>query len=338
MRIGPVEPLARWAELARETEEEKGLRHKAEDGKTPIQYGVRKTTEGAFEFFVDAETEKDIGKAYFDSGIAGVFSKELNRTRGLRPGAGRSQPGRQQEVPPSPEACRFYCLDRTKRDSLLIRPLIGTVEPSNLVGLSLSWNVYPNLFPFEPNGQFLIVPFGNGGALPHLPQFLTEDVTRDTITLCDNSSELVIFFNSLHAGATVNHFHLQAVHHGRKLAIEGSMLPERGRSRLAADYPLNGVVFGHDARNEIWPAIRSLQSRHVPFNLVYLKGAFVLVPRDDNNEIVREFSNVLASMELCGRFIFSDVKSFQAATEERIKVALGRIRLSYDDFDSQLPG
>lgn len=336
MRIGSVELEARWEELARVEEENKGFRREAPDGTRQIEYGVRRTTGRGFEFFViDAETKAEIGNEYFASDPAGIFSKELNRTRCLRPGGGPSQPGRQHEVAPAPEACRFYCLDRDNRDSLLVRVVVGTVRRSGLDGLWLAWNVYPNLAPFEPNGQFLIVPVGESGALPHLPQLLTEDLVRDMITLCINSSELVIFFNSLHAGATANHFHLQAVYYGRNLAIEGAISRERGRSRLAADYPLNGIVFGPDAQVEIWPAIRALQSRHVPFNLIYLNGAFVLVPRDDNNEVVREFSNSLASMEICGRFIFSEKKSFNGATEGRIKAALGRIGLAYDDFDPQ---
>ena len=48
--------------------------------------------------------------------------------------------------------------------------------------------------------------------------------------------------------------------------------------------------------------------------------------------VVREFPNVLASMEICGKFIFSDAKAFKDATQARIVTAFGRIRLSYEDF------
>ena len=330
MHIGSVELLARWDELARETELNKGFRREASDGARQIEYGVRENADRTgFEFCViDANTKAEIREGYFSSDTAGIFAKELNRTRGLRPGAGRSQPGRQQEVPPAPEACRFYCLDPNNRDSLRVRVVVGTVQRS---GLSWAWNVYPNLAPFEANGQFLMLPVADGGLLPHLPQLLTEEIVRDMVALCVNSSQLVIFFNSLHAGATVNHFHLQAVRHVRTLPIEKHISPDPGRSTVDG-YPLNAIVFGPAVRDDIWASVRSLQARNLPFNLIYLDGRFVLFPRDDNNEIVREFPSVLASMEVCGRFIFSDAQSFGAATEGRIKTALGRIGLSYDDF------
>ena len=120
--------------------------------------------------------------------------------------------------------------------------------------------------------------------------------------------------------------------HGKELPIQSSVSKASGRTQLQSDYPVNGLIFHSDAYADIWPAVCSLQSQDIPFNLIYLEGQFVLVPRDDNNEVVREFANILASMEICGKFIFSDRKSFEKATASRIMTAFGRIRLSYDDF------
>lgn len=338
MKIGSLDLRKRWEELSREREENKGFRRTGidKDRQRTVMYGVRQAATGGFGFFAEDEKGRDLTGDYFDErseGNVAGFIVELNATRAFRPGGGDRQPGRQREVSTSPEACRFFCCDASNSQSLLIRAIVGTVSPSDVKDLSSSWQVYPNLAPFEPDGQFLIVPAGDDGSLPHEPQHLTESRMRDMIALCVASDELVIFFNSVHAGATVNHFHLQAVHHGDKLPIQKSIPSGPGVTPLADSYPVNGLVFfGADVYPEMWPVVRSLQKRESPFNLIYLDRQFLLVPRDDNNEIVREFPNVLASMEICGRFILSDRESFEAATAGRIATALGRIRLSYDDF------
>ena len=101
---------------------------------------------------------------------------------------------------------------------------------------------------------------------------------------------------------------------------------------IGSPYPLNVLVYTFQDKKACGEHILTLQTKGVPFNLIFLKDKFFLVPRDVNNEIVPEFPNVLASMEISGKFIISEKEAFEEATEERIRVGLARIAVALDDI------
>jgi hypothetical protein len=149
----------------------------------------------------------------------------------------------------------------------------------------------------------------------------------------------MVFFNSRHAGATQDHFHLQALLHASQLPIQKAEQKscEGGPVRyVGAPYPINALVYLLEDKERCCESILKLQARGVPFNLIFLKGRLFLVPRDINNEIVCEFPNVLGSMEVSGKFIISGREAFEKASEERIRTALGRTGLAIDDIAAML--
>ena len=218
----------------------------------------------------------------------------------------------------------FFCQDPTDTKSLLVRPVVDRLLSSKL-NLHSDWIIYPNLAPFEPSGQFLLVPSAGFPELPHFPQLMTKNLLEDMILITQNSKDVMIFFNSRHGGATQDHFHLQVVAYGNKFPIES-----------ANNYPIRAFVFeGEDAKGpRMWNFVKRFQFEKIPFNLIYLSNRFYLVPRNIEKEVVSEFPNLLASMEVCGRFIFSDKKAFDQATENCILNALDKIGLPQDKFEA----
>lgn len=275
-------------------------------------------------------------KNFIDNADEGVFQKQFNRLRKLRPGGQDRKPGRQDDLPVGVEKCGFYCQDPTNSLSLLVRPLLGRLTSTDSLPLHFVWNVYPNLAPFEPGGHFLFLPAGGFPELPHFPQVFTPFLLEDCMSICRSGADLMVFFNSRHAGATQNHFHLQAVFHSSKLAIQKQDLKpfkETGPVQYLSGYPLNALVYTLEDEGccqYLEQDVLKLQTKGLPFDLVSLDGKMFLVPRNIDNEIVAEFPNLLASMEVSGKFIIPERDVFKRTTEERICVALGRIGMSLD--------
>ncbi len=333
MHIGTLDLTEKWRALV---EQDKFTR-RHRDESLDIQYGVQRKPDGRYRFFVSGkEAGRDVTEeGFLDETSEGIFQKRFNRLRKLRPGGQDRKPGRQDDLPAGAERCGFYCQDPTNPLSLLVRPMLGTVSPKEVPGLHFSWNVYPNLAPFEPGGHFLLLPSGNFPELPHFPQLFTPLLLQDSFNLCQQSKELMVFFNSRHAGATQDHFHLQALFRESPFPIEAATRNRFGNrlgEYIGVDYPLNALVYTV-SDSEAWCRyILKLQTKGIPLNLVFLNDRFFVVPRDVNNEIVAEFPNVLASMEISGKFIIPDREAFARATEERIRVALRRITLALGDI------
>jgi hypothetical protein len=345
MRVAALDLAKEWDRLVKQGK----FTRPHKDEQLDIEYGVSESG-GDYSFFVSGKEKDKNGiwqgvttENFIDYANEGVFQKQFNRLRKLRPGGQDRKPGRQEDLQSGVEKCGFYCQEPKNPLSLLVRPLLGTLTSTDSLKLRFAWNVYPNLAPFEPGGHFLFLPSGGFPELPHFPQVFTPFLLEDCMNICRSGADLMVFFNSRHAGATQDHFHLQAVFHSSKsakLAIESAIesaikSPDRsntGPARLS-DYPLNALVYTLEDKahcQNLEQDLRELQTKDVPFDLIFLAGQMVLVPRDINNEIVAEFPNLLASMEVSGKFIIPERDVFQRTTEERIRVALGRIALPLD--------
>ncbi len=256
------------------------------------------------------------------------FVCQFNGYRALRPGGNPRTIGRQPDISPSPPECRFYCQTPSMQLSLLNRePLLQvTLENSH-------WSAYHNANPFEKDGHFLLLPATVEGALitlPHCPQMLTQAYLYDLVLLFRQAPGLVIFFNSLHAGASVNHVHAQAVFHQRRLAIEDARAVEYKGYFVLDGYPAQGLCFSLDCEvRRIAASIERLQTRGIPFNLILLGQRIVVVPRNPDHEIVAEFpGGVLATMEVSGKIITVDRRIYEQATDADIRRALQKVTVN----------
>jgi hypothetical protein len=258
-------------------------------------------------------------------GSAG-FICQFNGYRGLRPGGAAQRLGPQPEISPMPADCRFYCQDPQRNLSLLRRDPLLQVELAHA-----HWNAYYNAAPIDKEGHFLWVPVdGSKTALPHFPQRLSREFMTDLVLLARYSAPSIVFFNALHAGASVNHIHAQSVFHGRRLAIEDARTVEYAGFTILDGYPAQALCFRLDAEaGALALAIDRLQEGGIPFNLMLLGEQGILFPRNLEHEIVPEFpGGVLSAMELAGRLITGDRKAYEHTGAAEIDSGFAKTTLS----------
>ncbi len=268
-----------------------------------------------------AVEEKQIGKR--------GFICQFNGYRALRPGGAPKPLGKQPDISSAPEHCRFSCQD--SRDSLSLRvrePLLQTTLPH------FTWSAYYNAAPIDPDGHFLWVP---DATLTHYPQALSLEFLIDALSLYRQLDHTLLFFNSLHAGASVNHIHFQAMRYHQPLPVEHWPLSEVEHERYALlkDYPARVMVFSQDSPPQVvFSWIDWLQQQQIPFNLMLIGDSkassqaarILLIPRNIEHEIVAEFSgNGIAALGLCGKIVTVDRQAYLRADEQMIRQAFAKM-------------
>jgi hypothetical protein len=259
------------------------------------------------------------------------FTIRWNPYRSLKPQAGRNEEGF-----PSNNNCLFACESPSHPLSLLARRVSLQATLKNF-----DWAATPNAFPVEQRGHFLWVPItrhGPANTFPHMPQMLSLPLVQDFLSLARSSKNSITFFNSMHAGASVDHLHFQSVYHAAPTALQQAGTISAGSRILLEAYPASGVVYQtHNSASAIWDDVRKLQNRGIPLNLIHAGGLSYLIPRDPACEMVEEFPNaVLASMELSGTAITTDEAFFRTATWNNIHMALHKSTLRSRDLEAIL--
>ncbi|MCA1977644.1 MAG: hypothetical protein LDL19_00255 [Thiobacillus sp.] len=109
-----------------------------------------------------------------------------------------------------------------------------------------------------------------------LPQRLTPELHAWAWELCARSKlpGLRLGYNSLGAGASVNHLHFQSFVPAGPLPIDNPLFTHNGGSR---PYPL--PCHRHTRRDAAWQQIERLHQHNQPYNLVYSPAGLILVPR-----------------------------------------------------------
>jgi hypothetical protein len=307
-----------------------------------IKAGLRLDSKSQPRYFaVNVSVGKEIALSMEKATLEHGFKKQFNPYRLLRPGLPpqRRDPGPQAPTSSNPADCGFKCEE--PGDDWSFRkgdPLVAISLPNGL------WGCYENFCPFEAEGHFLWVRVQvDSGVLrtEHMPQVMTEELLSDGLTLFRGSKGLLVFFNSLHAGASQDHFHFQAVYAGLEpFAIESAKILEDGGYAWIDGYPIEGLIFPHTALvGQIYKAIKRLNEQQIPYNLIMLRERVYVIPRNAGEEVVEEFPyGVLASMEMAGKFILSDSKNYLQTDCARIRSALEKISLSREQIAGILGG
>jgi len=294
-----------------------------------LTFGVR-LHNGKPEYFgANVTTCQSIEADVKERSVPGTdFICQFNGYRALRPGGARSRYGRQPEISAAPADCRFYCRYPERPLSLLAR------RP--LTQLSLRhwhWNIYYNAFPFDATGHFLCVPAlvrGSDIILCHLPQKLTAAFLEDLLLLLRDRPPLMFFFSSLHAGASVNHIHVQAVFHRQQLPLERATCVSYKGFTFLTGYPAEAFVFSARVPTEVLHGcVARLERQGIPFNLLLVGERAFLFPRNADHEVVEEFPGVvLAATDLAGKIITTDRVSYEHADRGRVQNAFSKVCIS----------
>ena len=259
-----------------------------------------------------------------------TLSASFNGYRALRPGGELKPIGQQPDISPDPERCRFSCQDSRDPLSLLARdPLL------QLPLTHFTWRAYYNAAPIGPDGHFLWVPTDSetSATLSHFPQILSLKFLEDAFSLFDQLQHTLLFFNSLHSGASVNHIHFQAIDYKQPLPVEAWPLnkPEATSDYATLkDYPARVMVFDKEAiAQKVFAWIDWLQQRHIPFNLMFVGSRIILIPRRIEHEIVSEFpGNGIAALGMCGKIITVNRSAYVKASKETIESAFEKMVLT----------
>jgi diadenosine tetraphosphate (Ap4A) HIT family hydrolase len=257
------------------------------------------------------------------------FICQFNGYRALRPGGQWKALGRQPGIPANAEQCRFSCQDPTHSLSLLVRTPLIQVRLQHF-----DWLAFYNAAPIDPNGHFLWIPKPLGdphGTLHHFPQYLTQELLEDALVLFRTFHQTIFFFNSLHAGASVNHIHFQALYHGSVLAAEKYTIKDFGSYSLLDGHPAKVLAFSKATSCEkIFDWVHQFQKNSIPFNLMLLGDRIILIPRNIDHEIVSEFpGNGLAALGMSGKIVTIDPEAYANATRERIEKAFKKMALDW---------
>ncbi len=251
------------------------------------------------------------------------FICQFNGYRALRPGGQLKPLGRQPDISADPARCHFACQNRDSPLSLLRRKPLLQVPLQHF-----TWHAYYNAAPIDPDGHFLWVP-ASGSALTHFPQRLSLAFLEDALSLFRRFSRTLLFFNSLHSGASVNHIHFQALSYQQPLPVESWPVEKGDRAdyALLKGYPARLMVFTQEtAAAAIFAWIDQFQQQGIPFNLMMVGSRIILIPRNIEHEIVSEFpGNAIAALGMCGKIITVDRTAYLKADRERIEKAFGKM-------------
>lgn len=212
---------------------------------------------------------------------------QFNGYRALRPRVNRSDELKAE--------CLFYCQDASDESSLLRRTPLFRIRLPHYV-----WNAYHNLAPVDVLGHFLLVP-ATDETLHHYRQTLNHAIFEDFLLLRSLDANFLFFYNSLGAGASVDHLHFQAVYRRQRLAIEKQAAPGTARQIHATAEQITKL---HDA--------------DVPFNLVASAEFVYLIERHVEPE------TKLSALDLAGRIVTTDRSTYESITREKIEAALNR--------------
>jgi len=287
-----------------------------------LRFGLRLHNGQPGYFAINMNTGLPIQMHVEERYVSGTnFACQFNEYRGLRPGGAQFPVGRQPDISAAPSDCRFYCQSPDKPLSIRKRHPLAQVKLQHRV-----WNVYYNAFPFDAAGHFLCVPCfvrGTDFVLEHLPQRLSLNSIEDLLLLNRDEPPLMFFFSSLHAGASVNHIHIQAVFHRKRLPIEDAQRASYKSITCLTNYIAEAFVFsGCLSATLVHRCVERLQERGVPFNLLLVRGEVFVFPRNPEHEVVEEFpGGVLAATDLAGKIITTDRRSYENADKARVQNA-----------------
>lgn len=179
--------------------------------------------------------------------------------------------------------------------------------------VALLYNKYPFV---ELHG--LLVP---EGPVCH-PQFLDEGhhryIWRATEALGESVEGVGFGYNALGAHASVNHLHFQLFAREVPLPVADPRWRHNG-----GDLPYPSRCEGFDAMGEAWAFIERLHDAGIAYNLIYLPGRMLCLPRKPQGACpTPSWGAGLSWYEMAGGMLTFNRHDFDALDEERIGALL----------------
>lgn len=288
-----------------------------------VEAGLRLVEGKIKQFATDIKTGEDLNIAQPYFGPLGEKGMEVlyNPLSDLKPRALPMALGRQPVIPENAEDCRLLCVDAGNPQSIVKRPVMLESKFSNF-----TWRLVPNLMPWDIRGLMMWVrseTIDGQIKIPHDPQALTKERLEDFLGIVKKSTGVATFYNSLHGGASANHFHFQAVYCQKPMAVEFAGVESLGKYGILKNYPCKALVFPLNiSSGEIWGVIEKVQALNYPFNLIALKRGIYLFVRKPEAEVISEFPDrAFGAINFAGLFITASKEELESVTEEIVSKA-----------------
>ena len=183
--------------------------------------------------------------------------------------------------------------------------------------------LFYNKFPFATlHGLLVPEPEKN------TPQLLNADMHNFISSLCkqmgNNIPDIAIAYNGYGAGASINHLHFQTFTMRQVLPVLAPYWQHNGGN---TPYTTSCKVF--ESSTEAWRYIDRLHQNNITYNLVYLPGKIVCLPRQFQGKYeLPEWTENFAWYELCGGITTFNEEDFKKLDDEEISSTLSFLRLS----------
>ena len=193
-----------------------------------------------------------------------------------------------------------------------------------MLGKNYIWDVLTNRSPAEQYHSLLLPE------CPVLNQHLASSYTEDLLLLSQLYPELSFAFNSWKAGASQNHFHCHVLFSYIQI-LQNPLQYKETRHRvnisLVKDYPIVCIACIADNTKDliicIQKYIQALIVSEIPYNTVFFRGMFYVVPRSkecDDNGVSRGVDTVFGKIPMTSERSF---KSFNQKEAEHILRTVG---------------
>ena len=189
---------------------------------------------------------------------------------------------------------------------------------SNVRNINL--RVLYNKFPFSDYHLLLAI-----SPEENLPQFLTQETHEYMFSMVNELDAVLpgfgVGFNSLAAGASVNHLHFQGFVRERIFPIEDRCWLHNGGE---LNYPLQVHRFENDA----WLYIKNLIDSNVAFNCLYRKNVCYVIPRQFQGAVnLPGWLQGAGWIDVAGVITVSNAETFSSIDESSITQALALLSI-----------
>jgi hypothetical protein len=198
-------------------------------------------------------------------------------------------------------------------DKAFLHPEIISEENFDGADLRLMYHK----FPFAPFHLLIVID-----ATKQRAQVLDEKTHLMTWNLTNHIGNKVsgfgLSFNSIGAGASVNHLHIHGFIENSVYSVEHQVWEHNGGDK---QYPLKVDCFS--SVSESWQLIDHFHQNNLPYNLLYRAGKCIVIQRKPQGSIkLPDWLGSIGWYEACGGFNLSDESVYQSISAGNINTAL----------------
>jgi len=239
----------------------------------------------------------------------GAWELQFNQVRSLRP--------KRMSGETITHLSRPFDPDRFHFDKGFLDKEVLWQGEMNGMGIKLLYNK----FPFAPL-HGLLVPEPEQHHAQILKSSMHGMFWQLTADAGKNIPGIGFAYNAFGAGASINHLHLQMFVRQTALPVLDSRWSHNGGPD---DYPTQCMVFNDSDR--AWQAIADLHHANITYNLVYLPGRMLCLPRRFQGSFeLPAWCENLAWYEMCGGMTTYDMDDYNNLNQQEIVTLLASSR------------